>query len=122
MDESKRVYFYFYFLFSAQQVTCVAMGAFIPRDVQEFLDGYPDLHDDRSQSNNLKFYSDDLRCRPDRKLISEIHEEYAVRLCARLMLGGGMADTRFAAHSTDFDRWYGDYSLLEAKHGYIQWL
>lgn len=55
--------------------TCVAMGAFIPRDVQEFLDGYPDLHNNRSQSNNLKFYSGELKCHPDRKLISEIHEE-----------------------------------------------
>jgi len=69
------------------------MGASIPRDVQEFLDDYPDLRDDRSQSYNLKFYSNDLKCRPDRKLISEIHDE-----------------------------WFGDYSLLEAKHGYIQWL
>lgn len=55
------------------------MGAFIPQDVQEFLDGYPDLRDNRSQSSNLKFYSDELRCQPDRKLISEIHEEYAAR-------------------------------------------
>jgi len=56
------------------------MGAFIPRDVQEFLDGYPDLRDDRSQSKNLRFYSNELKCQPDRKLISEIHEEYAVCL------------------------------------------
>jgi len=69
------------------------MGAFVPRDIQEFLDGYPDLRDDRSYSDNIKFYSNELRCQPDRKLISEIHEE-----------------------------WFGDYSLLEAKHGYIQWL
>lgn len=52
-----------------------AMSAFIPRDVQEFLDGYPNLRDDRSQSNNLKFYSNELKCQPDRKLISEIHDE-----------------------------------------------
>jgi len=57
------------------KVIPVAMGAFIPRDVQEFLDGYPDLRDDRSQSNNLKFYSNELKCQPDRKLISEIHDE-----------------------------------------------
>ena len=53
----------------------VAMGAFIPRDVQDFLDGYPGLRDDRSQSNNLKFYSNELKCQPDRKLISEIHDQ-----------------------------------------------
>jgi len=57
----------------------VTMGAFIPRDIQEFLDGYPDLRDDRLQTTNLKFYSNQLKCRPDRKLISEIHEEYAMR-------------------------------------------
>ena len=54
------------------------MGAFIPPDVQEFLDGYPDLRDDRSLCDNLRFYSNDLKCHPDRKLISEIHEEYAI--------------------------------------------
>ena len=51
------------------------MGAFIPRDVQEFLDGYPDLCDDHSQSNNLKFYSNELKCQPDRRFIAEIHDE-----------------------------------------------
>ena len=55
------------------------MGAFVPRDVQEFLDGYPDLRDNRSQSNNLKFYSNELKCHPDRKLIAEIHVECAAR-------------------------------------------
>jgi hypothetical protein len=55
--------------------TGMTMGAFVPRDVQEFLDGYPDLPDDPSQSDNLKFFSNELRCRPDRKLISEFHEE-----------------------------------------------
>jgi len=33
-----------------------------------------------------------------------------------------MADICSAIPYVDFDRWYGDYSLLEAKHGYIQWL
>jgi len=71
----------------------MTMRASVPQDVQEFLDGYPDLRDDHSQSDNLKFYSNELKCRPDRKLISEIHVE-----------------------------WFGEYSFLEAKHGYIQWL
>jgi len=69
------------------------MRAILPRDIQEFLDGYPDLRDKRYQTKNLQFYSNELRCKPDRKLISEIHEE-----------------------------WFGNYILLEAKHGYIQWL
>lgn len=80
------------------------MGAFVPQDVQEFLDGYPDLRDDRSQSNNLKFYSNELKCQPDRKLISEIHEEYAVhpRLSLRVLFGGGIARICFAAPYVDF--------------------
>lgn len=47
----------------------------IPGDVQEFLDRYPDLDDDPNQSDNLLFYQNKLRCRPDRKLIDEIHTE-----------------------------------------------
>ena len=86
----------------------VAMGAFIPRDIQEFLDGYPDIRDDRSQSNNLKFYANELKCHPDRKLISEIHEEYAVRSCLSLrphvLLGGNMADICFVILYVYFNR------------------
>jgi hypothetical protein len=76
----------------------VAMSA-IPQDVQEFLDGYPDLCDDRSQSDNLKFYSNKLKCKPDRKLIDEIHEEYAAHLRVSLrprLSGADMADICFA--------------------------
>lgn len=65
----------------------------IPKDVQEFLDGYPDIEHDPSQSDNLLFYQNELRCRPDRKLIDDLHEE-----------------------------WLGDYDTLEYKHGFIQWL
>ncbi|EDR13275.1 uncharacterized protein LACBIDRAFT_308954 [Laccaria bicolor S238N-H82] len=65
----------------------------IPRDVQEFLDNYPRDGDDPTRSENLQFYSNELRCRPDRCLIEEIH-----------------------------DQWFGDYSKLEFKHGFIQWL
>ena len=50
----------------------------VPRDVQEFLEEYPDLVDDSNQSDNLLFYQNKLRCRPDRKLIDEIHEEYGM--------------------------------------------
>ncbi|GBE84417.1 hypothetical protein SCP_0603960 [Sparassis crispa] len=65
----------------------------IPRDVREFLEGYPENDDDASMSANLRFYSNKLRCRPDNLFIDEIH-----------------------------DRWHGDYSKLEHKHGFIQWL
>ncbi|KIY45642.1 hypothetical protein FISHEDRAFT_49021 [Fistulina hepatica ATCC 64428] len=65
----------------------------IPRDVQEFLEGYPDNEDDPSLNANLKFYSNTARCRPDNLLINELHE-----------------------------RWKGDYDVLENKHGFIQWI
>ncbi|KAF9013527.1 opioid growth factor receptor conserved region-domain-containing protein [Cyathus striatus] len=65
----------------------------IPRDVQEFLDGYPRNGNDSSSSDNLNFYSNVFRCQPDDKLIEEIHNQ-----------------------------WFGDYDKLEYKHGFIQWL
>ncbi|KAF5311698.1 hypothetical protein D9611_009418 [Ephemerocybe angulata] len=65
----------------------------IPRDVQEFLDYYPGLDDDTSRSDNLLFYQNKARCRPDRMLIEELHDE-----------------------------WLGDYETLEYRHGFIQWL
>ncbi|KAK7690365.1 hypothetical protein QCA50_007022 [Cerrena zonata] len=65
----------------------------IPRDVREFLDGYPDNEDDDSQNANLEFYQNKRRCQPDNYLIDEIH-----------------------------NKWKGDYSKLEYKHGFIQWL
>jgi len=66
----------------------------IPRDVQEFLDGYPGVDDDPiTCRENFEFYSNNTRCIPDNLTIQEIHE-----------------------------RWLGDYSRLEYKHGYIQWL
>jgi hypothetical protein len=46
----------------------------IPRDVREFLDNYPRDGDDPTRSENLQFYSNELRCRPDRCLIEEIHD------------------------------------------------
>ncbi|PPQ76388.1 hypothetical protein CVT26_015377 [Gymnopilus dilepis] len=66
---------------------------YIPRDIQEFLDNYPDVIDDPSYTANLEFYSNNLRCRPDNRTIEEIH-----------------------------DKWFGEYDKLERKHGYIQWL
>jgi len=65
----------------------------IPHDVQEFLDGYPGVEDDPACIENLEFYSNTLRCQPDNCTIEVIHQD-----------------------------WFGDYSKLEYKHGYIQWL
>ena len=47
----------------------------LPRDVKEFLDGYPNNHNDDTQSANLEFYSNRRRCRPDNLLIEEIHDK-----------------------------------------------
>ncbi|KAG8977029.1 hypothetical protein FRC05_002549 [Tulasnella sp. 425] len=67
------------------------------RDIDTFLEGYPDLpsagEEDRSWDRNLRFYLGEERCEPDDMLIDEIHEE-----------------------------WVTDYDTLEYNHGYIQWL
>ncbi|KAL0961320.1 hypothetical protein HGRIS_006278 [Hohenbuehelia grisea] len=65
----------------------------IPRDVQDFLDGYPGQADKPNQSANFEFYSNLRRCQPDSLLIDELHDE-----------------------------WRGDYQTLEWNHGFIQWL
>lgn len=49
----------------------------LPADVQEFLDRYPDTRDDKNLTDNLEFYSNTKRCRPDNLRIEEIHERYA---------------------------------------------
>ena len=51
------------------------MPAAIPRDVREFLDDYPDNTDDRSRSDNLLFYSNKRRCRPDNLYIDDLHKQ-----------------------------------------------
>ena len=50
----------------------------IPRDVQEFLDGYPGVEDDPTWRENFEFYSNDIRCIPDNRTIAEIHERLRV--------------------------------------------
>ncbi|KEP47077.1 opioid growth factor receptor-like protein [Rhizoctonia solani 123E] len=65
-------------------------------DVKEFLDGYPNI-DHTGPPNpdhiNLKFYSNELKCLPDKLLIEEL-----------------------------LDKWQGNYDDLEWSHGFIQWL
>ncbi|KAI0662203.1 opioid growth factor receptor conserved region-domain-containing protein [Cubamyces menziesii] len=65
----------------------------LPKDIKDFLEGYPRLPDDPKLNANFEFYSNKLRCRPDNLLIDELHRQ-----------------------------WQGDYSKLEYKHGFIQWL
>lgn len=47
----------------------------VPRDVREFIDAYPGIKDDLKATENLGFYSNTVRCRPDQKTIDEIHEQ-----------------------------------------------
>ncbi|KAK7048486.1 OGFr-N domain-containing protein [Favolaschia claudopus] len=76
-----------------RRLTRPTMTTSIPRDVQEFLDSYPHGSNDTRQADNLGFYTNALRSRPDELLIEEMHEQ-----------------------------WHGDYNKLERKHGFIQWL
>lgn len=65
----------------------------LPADVRLFLEEYRNQEDHLDAKDNLKFYSNELACRPDGLLIEEIHEQ-----------------------------WKGDYSELEHNHRFIQWL
>ncbi|KAH7336899.1 opioid growth factor receptor conserved region-domain-containing protein [Rhizoctonia solani] len=68
----------------------------IPHDVKEFLDGYPNndhINETDRRQLNLKFYSNELKCRPDGLLVEEL-----------------------------LDKWQGKYNELERRHGFIQWL
>ena len=82
----------------------------IPRDVQEFWDGYPDVDDDPTCRANFEFYSNNVRCIPDNRTIEEIHERLPAYI-PRVMVANYF-----------LGRWFGDYDRLEYKHGYIQWL
>ena len=53
----------------------IATGMLLPRDIREFLEGYPGLPDDPRLNANLEFYSNRRRCRPDNLLIDELHEQ-----------------------------------------------
>ena len=77
-------------LHSQQRSLIAAMSQSLPRDVQAFIDNYPD-QEDSGRRDNLKFYSNQLRSRPDGLLIDEMHVQ-----------------------------WFGKYSVLESKHGFIQ--
>ena len=49
----------------------------IPPDVVAFIEGYPahvQQGDDLDFNDNLNFYSNKLRCRPDGLLVDELHE------------------------------------------------
>ena len=47
----------------------------IPRDVQEFIQNYPQNDDDASLSSNLQFYKNKLPCQPDNLFIDALHDK-----------------------------------------------
>jgi len=62
-------------------------------DSKRYRDGYPGKADDPKVKANLEFYSNKRSSKPDGDTIENIHK-----------------------------KWWGNYGLLEAHHGYIQWL
>lgn len=62
-------------------------------DAQAYLQGYPGQQDNLNKGNNLAYYSNELRMKPDNYLVEEFHKE----------------------------KW-GDYDFLEEGHSFIQWL
>ncbi|CEL62492.1 hypothetical protein RSOLAG1IB_04848 [Rhizoctonia solani AG-1 IB] len=58
---------------------CISMSQFssIPYDVQDFLDGYlNEALNARAGKQNLGFYSNKLKCRPDELLVEELLEKW----------------------------------------------
>lgn len=47
----------------------------LPRDITEFLQGYPDISDDPRLNANLEFYTNKQPCKPDNLLIDDLHEQ-----------------------------------------------
>lgn len=69
------------------------MGNAAARDTEDYRNRYPGKVDDPTKTRNLDFYSNRLRSQPSGDLIDVIHRD-----------------------------WHGNHQLLEAHHGYIQWL
>ena len=55
--------------------TKMSHNAPVPRDVREFLDGYPYARDELDLNANFEFYSNTRRCRPDNLLIEDLLEQ-----------------------------------------------
>jgi len=62
-------------------------------DLENYRAGYPDLTEDLTSNDNYLFYQGKISSQPQGDFINNIHSD-----------------------------WWGKHSLLEAHHGYIQWL
>lgn len=93
----------------------------IPRDVQEFLDGYPGVDDDPACQENFEFYSNDIRCIPDNRTIQEIHERlpvYIPRVMWSLIIFSVDGSVIMTDWSTNMDIFSGcRCTLLEEDQG-----
>ncbi|XP_022096474.1 opioid growth factor receptor-like protein 1 [Acanthaster planci] len=68
-------------------------SAWSARDTEAYRNRYPNKKDDKNLKDNWEFYSNKIPSKPRGTYIDVMHEH-----------------------------WFGDYSLLEEHHGYIQWL
>lgn len=58
----------------------------LPRDIQEFLRGYPGYENDLTSSINWEFYAElpvgqPRKCVPNDMSITELHDKYALSPC-----------------------------------------
>ncbi|XP_038071360.1 opioid growth factor receptor-like protein 1 [Patiria miniata] len=76
-----------------QQARTTSPSAWCARDTEAYRNRYPNKRDNKSLNDNWKFYNNEIESKPRGTYIDTMHEH-----------------------------WFGDYSLLEEHHGYIQWL
>jgi len=81
-------------------------------DVLRYRNGYPGEPDDLEANDNLNFYKNKLASTPHGDFIDNIHVK--VCQCAH----AAWCRINFVVCV----QWKGNYQLLEAHHGYIQWL
>eukprot|EP00178_Gracilaria_changii_P022451 TRINITY_DN6666_c0_g1_i1.p1 TRINITY_DN6666_c0_g1~~TRINITY_DN6666_c0_g1_i1.p1 ORF type:complete len:303 (+),score=59.38 TRINITY_DN6666_c0_g1_i1:43-951(+) len=62
-------------------------------DAKRYREGYPGKRDNPNVNQNYRFYNGEIKSVPDGDTIDNIHT-----------------------------KWWGEYGLLEAHHGYVQWL
>jgi hypothetical protein len=68
-------------------------GNYARDDLAEYRAHYPTKSDQLQADRNVRFYRNEIACKPEGATIEEVHKE-----------------------------WFGDYRFLEGCHSYIQWL
>ncbi len=80
------------------------MGNNAIRDAYEYRHGYPGKKDYQGMTTNFDFYNNEIKSKPQGK--------------SKIIFYSVKGDTIETIHK----KWKGDYDLLEAHHGFIQWL